>query len=140
MKNVILLSLLMVVAVFGQDYQASTTPTINDKEMMSLQKITKLLNDAKTGGAPISVTVSTSGVTPATVTPTISTVTSSGSVAAGAKRLVFIFSGDYSGTLLGATFAGGVDNSITLDAGSGNQLNTVAYTVTTGSIRIVKVQ
>jgi hypothetical protein len=76
----------------------------------------------------------------AQLTPTITTVTTSGTVAAGARKLTFVFSSDFAGTVLTATFAGANDASISLDAPTPNTLAAVAYTVTAGTIRIVKVQ
>lgn len=72
-------------------------------------------------------------------TPTISTVNSSGTVAAGARKLTFIFSGDFSGTVLGTAFAGGTDASLTIDAPAGDTLAAVGYTVASGSIRIIQI-
>lgn len=73
-------------------------------------------------------------------TPTITTASSSGTVSAGARKLTFIFSADFSGTVLGAAFEGATDTAITIDAPSGDTLAAVAYTRSAGSVRIVKVQ
>lgn len=73
-------------------------------------------------------------------TPTITTAVASGAVPAGTRKLTFIFSSDFTGTVLGAAFTGASDASVTIDAPAGDTLGEVAYTVTSGSIRIVAVQ
>lgn len=73
-------------------------------------------------------------------TPTISTASSTGTVAAGAKKLTLVFSSDFAGTVLGAAFSGAADKSIDLNAPDNDTLAAVAYTVSAGSIRIIKVQ
>jgi hypothetical protein len=70
------------------------------------------------------------------VTPSISTVTTNGTVAAGALKVVFIFSSNFAGTLLGAAFTGAVDDEITLEV-EDNLLPAIPYTVSAGSARIV---
>lgn len=73
-------------------------------------------------------------------TPSITTATASGSVPAGARKLTFIFSNDFAGSVLGSTFSGTNDASVTIDAPAGDTLAAVAYTITAGSLRIVEVQ
>lgn len=72
-------------------------------------------------------------------TPTITTAATDGTVAAGARGLTFIFSSDFAGTILGAAFSGGTDSSVTIPVPSGDTLGAVAYTISAGSARIVKV-
>jgi hypothetical protein len=69
-------------------------------------------------------------------TVTITTASSSGSVAAGAKRILFIFSADFVGTILGATFSGTTDYSFPIEAPLGDILPVIAYTRSAGSVRI----
>lgn len=73
-------------------------------------------------------------------TASITSVNASGSVAAGAKSITFIFSLDFTGTVAGGAFTGAADTSITITAPGADTLSAVAYTVTAGSIRIVEVQ
>lgn len=69
-------------------------------------------------------------------TPAIASVSSSGSVAAGKKVVDFIFSSDFTGTVLTVAFAGANDSVISFEAPPGDTLAAIAYTVTAGSIRI----
>jgi hypothetical protein len=73
-------------------------------------------------------------------TPTIASVTESGTIAAGAKSLTFVFSQDFTGTVLGVAFVGTTDSRISLDAPAGETLTAVVYTVTAGSFRLIKIQ
>lgn len=72
--------------------------------------------------------------------PTITTATTSGTVAAGCRQVIFIFSADFTGTVLGATFAGANDSSVAMAAQTGDALTAIVYTVTAGNIRIVQVR
>lgn len=97
-------------------------------------------------GQPTLLKVADDGSLTATVTgastqrtPTITTVTGSGTVAAGSRKLTFVFSSDFAGSVLGATFSGPTDNSVTIDAPSGDTLGAVIYTVTAGSVRIIQI-
>lgn len=69
-------------------------------------------------------------------TPTKTTVSSSGSVAAGARSATLITSGDFAGTIL--TDTAQASGSYTFTASAGNTLAAIAYTVTSGSIEILK--
>lgn len=71
--------------------------------------------------------------------PTITTASASGSIAAGSRKNTLIFSGDFTGSVLGVAFSGAVDGSLTIDAPSGDTLAAIAYIVTAGSIRIITV-
>lgn len=73
-------------------------------------------------------------------TPTITSVTSSGTVAAGARNVTFVFSSTFTGSILGVAYAGSSDASQTISAGSADALDAIAYTVTAGSMRIVDVR
>jgi len=66
----------------------------------------------------------------------ISSVTSSGTVAAGAKDVEFIFSPDFVGTVLTVAFTGAADTSVRFSAPSTDTLGAIAYTRTAGTIRI----
>ena len=73
-------------------------------------------------------------------TPAISTVSASGTVTAGVRRVTFVFSSDFAGTVLTATFAGATDSSITIEAPAGDTLAAIAYTRSAGSMRILEVR
>lgn len=80
------------------------------------------------------------GPTPPTVTPTITTASTSGTVAAGSRGLTFVFSSTFTGTVLGATCAGATDSSLSIPAPPGTTLAAVAYIVSAGSVRILDVR
>lgn len=73
-------------------------------------------------------------------TPTISLKTTSGTVALGAKSVVFIFSTDFAGTVLGVTYSGATDSSQSFTAPSGDGLTAIAYTISAGSARVVEIR
>lgn len=77
------------------------------------------------------------GLGASTSTPVITTASASGTVAAGFRQATFIFSPDFAGTVLGATFAGAADATLSLEAPGGSLLAAVPYTRTAGSARIV---
>lgn len=70
------------------------------------------------------------------ITPTMTLVTTSGSVAAGSRALTFVFSADYTGTVLGASIDGASTSSFNFPIPSGYTLGEVEYTVSTGNILI----
>lgn len=70
---------------------------------------------------------------------TSSSVNTGGTVAAGAYSITFIFSSDYTGNVDGVAYDGANDATITVTAPGSDTLDAVAYTVTTGTLRIVKV-
>lgn len=77
---------------------------------------------------------------PATArTPAVSLVTTNGTVASGKKIVDFIFSSDFTGTVLTVAFTGAADSVISFEAPPGDTLAAIAYTVTAGSIRIVTI-
>lgn len=85
--------------------------------------------------------VGSSAPTPASLaeaTPTITSVNSNGTVAAGAVGLTFVLSTDFAGTILGATYSGTTTSSQTIPVPSGYKLGAVAYTISAGSMLIVK--
>ncbi len=73
-------------------------------------------------------------------TPSIVTAVVSGSVPEGARKVTFLFSSDFAGTVLGATFSGAANSFLTIDAPDGDTLGAIAYTRTAGTIRIVAVR
>jgi hypothetical protein len=78
-----------------------------------------------------------------TLDAAISQVTTSGSVGSNARRIVFIFSSDFVGTVAGGPFTGATDASLELNAGTNDindVLGPVAYTVSAGSMRIIRIQ
>jgi hypothetical protein len=79
-------------------------------------------------------------VTSGKVTPTITAVTTNGTVSSGAKALTFIFSPDFTGAVLGVAFSGASDSTLTISSPTGETLTAVAYTVTAGSFRLVEVR
>lgn len=79
----------------------------------------------------------------------ITTATTSGTVAARARFVTFIFNTSFTGTIAGACFAGtaGVcsagspaDLSLTIPAPAGDTLTAITYTVSAGSVRIIRTQ
>lgn len=72
-------------------------------------------------------------------TPSIAVVNASGSVAAGARKVTFIFSTDFAGTVMGVAFSGANDAALPIESDGGNTLAAIAYTITAGSARIVKI-
>lgn len=76
----------------------------------------------------------------ASLTPTIASVSSSGSVATGARQVTLVFSSDFTGSVLGVAFSGAVDASLTLGGVPNATLTAISYTVTTGSIRIIQLR
>lgn len=66
----------------------------------------------------------------------ISSVSADGTVAAGKKAVDFIFSSDFAGTVLGATFAGATDQVLSFVAPPGDTLAAITYTRSVGTIRI----
>lgn len=79
------------------------------------------------------------GEAKANSTVSITSVSSSGQIASGFQEVTLIFSSDFEGTVQGVAFDGETDASLTLRAQSGQSLGQVRYTVTAGSIRIVRV-
>jgi len=97
-------------------------------------------------GNPVPLKLSDDGTITATVsgagtqrTQTITLLTTSGTIAAGARGLTLIFSTDFTGTVGGVAFNGANDSSFTFPIPSGDTIGAVSYVVTTGSIRAVKV-
>jgi hypothetical protein len=70
---------------------------------------------------------------------TITLATASGTVSKGMQEVTLIFSSDFEGTVQGVAFDGSTDASLTLRAQAGQTLGQVRYTITAGSIRIVRV-
>lgn len=74
----------------------------------------------------------------AQVTPTITDVTTSGSVPSGKYTVTFITSSDFAGTILGSTIL--PDSTLSFSTDYNAVLSEIAYTVTTGSIKILIIQ
>lgn len=76
-------------------------------------------------------------------TDTVDTLvaSTSGSVPARTKQVTFIFSATFTGTIAGSAFAGwaGADVPLTITAPDGDTLDAIPYTVTTGTLKIVRV-
>lgn len=74
-------------------------------------------------------------------TPSLSApITTSGTVAAGARSVTIILSSDFDGTLLTAAVNGTTDSVFVWTAPPGDTLGAFAYTIAAGSLRVVKVQ
>ena len=81
-----------------------------------------------------------SGGSGSTRTPSISTVTGDGTVAAGKKYIEFIFSSDFAGTIDGETFAGATDVSYSIPYLPGaDTYAALAYTISAGSARLTTI-
>lgn len=113
------------------DFESDPTPQTSDGEIELLRKIAKATADVSKGTSELFVKVTE---TPEILTPVGSTVTATGSVAAGKKSITFIAGGTFSGTVAGGTLNPG--ESITFTAPTGYEISEVAYVVTTGSLRI----
>lgn len=83
----------------------------------------------------------TNGVqlTGAQLTPVTSTVTTTGSVAAGKYSVEFIFSSDFAGTILTVAYAGATDAVKSFEAPAGRTLAAIAYTISAGSARLTTI-
>jgi len=109
------------------DFSAAATLGDPDKVIrLKIAQSVKATHDLLSGGTGAG-----------TSTPVITTVSASGTVAAGFRKVTFIFSADFAGTVLGATFDGATDASLSLEAPVGSVLAAVAYTRSAGSIRII---
>lgn len=71
---------------------------------------------------------------------TVTTVSTSGTVAAGARKLTLVLSPDFTGTILTGTFSGAVDAAVPFDAPAGDTVGAIPYVISAGNIRIIKVQ
>lgn len=70
--------------------------------------------------------------------PKITTVDSSGSTESGVYRSVqFLLSSDFEGTIAGATMDAASWAVIPFEAPKGEKLDSIAYTVTAGSLQII---
>jgi len=70
----------------------------------------------------------------------ITTATTSGTVARGAKSVTFIFGSTFTGTIGDSSFAGSTDSSLHIVAPTGDIMLEIPYTVTAGTVRIVVLQ
>lgn len=72
-------------------------------------------------------------------TLTASTATTSGSVATGARKVEFLLSADFAGTIAGVTFSGANDAYKAFSDVGGIQ-PAIAYTISAGNLRIFVTQ
>lgn len=72
-----------------------------------------------------------------TVEPVGVTKTTSGTVAAGARGVLFVFSSDFTGTINGVAWAGSADSYYQPPIQAGDTFAAIAYTVTAGTVRII---
>jgi hypothetical protein len=66
--------------------------------------------------------------------------TSNGTIRARAKQVILIFSSDFEGTVNGVDYSDLAGWSVNFGAPSGDDLSAITYTVTAGSIKIIRVQ
>jgi hypothetical protein len=78
-------------------------------------------------------------IAPQSRTPAGFLATESGEVEAGSRSAEFIFSSDFTGTLLGLSYAGETDSTQRVVAPAGDTLGQIPYTITAGYIRIITV-
>jgi hypothetical protein len=78
-------------------------------------------------------------VQPESRSATINTISGSGTIAAGAHSIEFIFSTGFAGTIDSGSFLGSVDASLELKAGDGSYLSSLNYNITSGTARLVKI-
>jgi hypothetical protein len=71
--------------------------------------------------------------------PSVTPVTESGTVPAGAYAVDFVFSSDFAGTVGAADYSGATDARQSFEAPHGHKLDSIDYTVDAGSIRIAVV-
>jgi len=91
------------------------------------------------GGRPVNLRVSAGGglaIQALVETPSSSVATATGTVPAGAARVTFVSSSDFSGTILGSVFPASSD--LTLAAQAGNTLGEIAFEVSAGSLTVYK--
>lgn len=146
--RLLILLLALTAIVTAADLTFNDAPQTTDSATILAQRTAVAVSTLASGGATAAnqATANTSLATIATNTtsaqrtPTITTASGNGTVSAGARKLTFVFSTDFAGTVLGATFAGDDDASITIEAPANDTLAAVAYTVSAGSVRILKVQ
>jgi len=82
--------------------------------------------------------ISGDGATAGSSTVSSSSVTTSGTVPAGSSAVTFIFGSTFSGTVNGVDYVGSTDSSISFASNNGKLLS-IAYTVSAGTLRILKV-
>lgn len=73
------------------------------------------------------------------LTPTISDISTSGTISAGCKGLTFVFSPTFVGSVLGSSILGSVLQTLTIPIPPGSTLGSVAYTCTSGSMQAIQV-
>jgi hypothetical protein len=77
---------------------------------------------------------------PQLLAKTSSTATTSGTVAAGARDVEFIFSSSFTGTIDGVAWAGSTDSAKRFQAIGEHTYPAFTYTVTAGSVRIIEIR
>jgi hypothetical protein len=105
-----------------------------DRDTQSLWKINRLLDDAASGAKPIQVATSGTATTVAVVSGT--SLTTSGTIAAGARQVILTTSSNYAGTVLGATF--NASETQTISAPDGMTLSAIPFTISSGTLRALK--
>ena len=95
--------------------------------------------DSATGEMLLKVSVREGGSSPAAVvyTPSITTVSASGTVASGKHAIEFQFGSTFTGTVGSVAYDGSVDAAQTFPPVSGATYAAISYVVTTGSFRLV---
>jgi hypothetical protein len=136
-KALIILSIAAITAIsFADTFPGTTTPQNSDRDTQSLWRINRLLYEAANGTTPFQVATSGTSTTTATVSGT--NLTTSGTLAAGARSVVFISSGNFTGSI--ATAVVPASTSQTLRAPDGMTLSAIPYTVTSGTLGVLKTQ
>lgn len=132
---VLSIALTLAVAIVGwcvANPTVTITPTTGAYTATPTQPMTEttgqLLISATTGGMGVARSV------------TGSLATTSGSIASGSRSVMVLISSDYTGTIQTLSFTGAADNFVRFSAPSGDTLGAIAYTVTTGSLRLFVVQ
>lgn len=110
---------------------ATYGPEANDSLDNRITKMSILMWQLATGQAVIPVDTSgATGNTPLTLTSAANVA--GATIAAGAKRIVFVASNDYSGNIDGVAFP--ANGTITLDPGTGYVLPAVTFTRAAGTL------
>jgi len=131
----ILTKLSASIAVTGTFWQATQPVSVASLPLPSSAATAAKQDDIK----GVLDTISTNTPASAQRTPAIATATGSGTVSSGKRKVTFIFSADFTGTVLSAAFNGNVDSQLQIDAPAGDTLAAIAYTVTNGNVKILTV-
>lgn len=139
----LLLALLITFSLTGISQTIIITPTTgaSSQSIQAIQTntLTKMfVAMTSTPGIYVTITGGTINITPV-ITPLVSgpsSVTTSGTIAAGAKSIVLETSGDFTGSIDGLRFLS--NGFLSYDGGSNNTLPAIPYIVTTGTLYIRK--